>query len=1118
MKTTLVALAALLVNLSAAVLAADDALRAGFADPPQSARPRTWWHWMNGNITEDGIAKDLTWMKCIGLGGVQNFDANLATPQVVDHRLVYMTPEWQHAFRSAVQLADQEGLEFAIASSPGWSETGGPWVKPADGMKKLVWSETLVRGGTHFKARLAAPPSVSGPFQGIASVDELAGLAGGSAHASPSAYADVAVLAVPVAMIPDPVHPQATSSDGKPLDAAALDDDRPDTSVEIDPGTAEAPGVIMLSYSAPQTIRAATLLILHAHAMFSDAAFRPELEAQIDGQWRGVAQFALENVPTTVSFAPITASRFRLVLSPNTKPETVPLAGVPGIVPFSLFPQPTAHAPVRIAELHLYTEPKVDHFEEKAGFAIARDYYALGSEPTDDAGVAPEKVIDLTGRLAADGTLDWTPPRGRWRVLRFGWSLTGTTNHPATAEATGLEVDKYDADAVRRYLETYLDMYRLAVGDVGMGSRGLRAIVTDSTEVGPSNWTPRLIERFRSLRGYDPTAWLPVLSGEVIGSRKRSEAFLYDFRQTLADLHASEHYGTVAMVAHEHGLKVYGEALEDGRPTLGDDIAMRSHTDVPMSALWTYPRDGQPRPTFLGDMKGAASVAHLYGQNLVAAESMTSALSPWAFAPADLRRIIDLEFAQGVNRPVIHTSVHQPVDDKIPGLSLAIFGQYFTRHETWAELARPWIDYIARTSLLLQQGRNVADVAYFYGEEMPITALYAPAPLTDTPVHYQWDFVNREALQQQLRVEDGVLAAPSGARYRVLYLGGTSRFMTIPVLRRIAALAMAGATIVGDAPQESPSLADDRGEFATLVHKLWSGGAITEVGSGRVIAGHELEHALASIGVAPDFRYSTPETDSDVRFVHRALPDGEIYFVDNRLNRAEHIEAQFRVSGRRPEVWHADGGAIEPVSYHVEGGSCVVPLDLAAEESVFLVFRTPSQEASAAIERPRFASVLELKGPWQLSFQPGRGAPAATRYEALHPLSEDTQPGIRYFSGIATYETRFRMPAGLKAGSALQLDLGRVGDVAEVWVNDQRVSIAWKPPYRVDISTAVTSGENRLRVRVADLWVNRLIGDAQPGAQKITYTSMPTYLPSAPLRPSGLMGPVLILSSRTGPN
>src|SRR5689334_12999114 len=153
----------LLFTLPHSGRAADDSLKSGFVDPPLSARPRVWWHWMNGNITEDGIAKDLAWMKRIGLGGVQNFDANLATPQIVDQRIVYMTPPWQHAFRYAVQLAQDAGLEFAIAASPGWSETGGPWVAPADGMKKLVWSATVIPGGKRFRARLAAPPSVSGP-------------------------------------------------------------------------------------------------------------------------------------------------------------------------------------------------------------------------------------------------------------------------------------------------------------------------------------------------------------------------------------------------------------------------------------------------------------------------------------------------------------------------------------------------------------------------------------------------------------------------------------------------------------------------------------------------------------------------------------------------------------------------------------------------------------------------------------------------------------------------------------------------------------------------------------------------------------------------------------------
>jgi len=242
---------------------------------------------------------------------------------------------------------------------------------------------------------------------------------------------------------------------------------------------------------------------------------------------------------------------------------------------------------------------------------------------------------------------------------------------------------------------------------------------------------------------------------------------------------------------------------------LGDDLTMRSHTDVPMAALWTYAPDAEPRPTFLGDMKGAASVAHIYGQNIVAAESMTAAFSPWAFAPHDLKKFIDLEFVSGVNRPVIHTSVHQPLDDKQPGFSLFIFGQYFNRHETWAEMAKPWVDYMARNGFMLQQGRNFADAAYFIGEERPVTQLYFDHALPDLPRGYAFDFVNADILSNQLTVQGGDLTARSGARYRVLYLGGDSRRMTLPVLKRLAALAEAGATIVGKAPVGSPSLSDN---------------------------------------------------------------------------------------------------------------------------------------------------------------------------------------------------------------------------------------------------------------------------------------------------------------------
>jgi hypothetical protein len=1105
-------LAAALLASTSALAQTPDALADGFRDPPTTARPRVWWHWLNGNITEDGIVKDLEWMKRIGLGGVQHFDASLMTPQIVEKRLAYMTPDWKRAFRLAASTADRLGLELAIAGSPGWSETGGPWVPPANGMKKIVWSQTDIVGGRRFAGKLATPPRTTGPFQSLPFADPLAAFEGKSST-PPQYYADVAVLAYPIAAGDDAVPTASTA--GHAIDAAALTDDKAETSVAIPKGIPAAPGTLLLTYSRATTIRSATLFIPGALPPFGDAQYLPVLEAQVGSRWVRVATMPLAGVPTTISFAPVSARAFRLVLGPNTTPPRVGLgAPAPGAVIDGLFPSGQPTTTVGIAQLSLSGEAKVDRSEAKAGFSTVLNYYALSEGVPETAGVDPARVVDLTSRMTYDGTLDWTPPAGRWRIARFGTSLLGTTNHPAAPEATGLEVDKYDAAAVTRYMDHYLGMYRDAAGADLIGAKGVRAIVTDSFEAGDANWTPRMIEQFRRLRGYDPTPWLPALTGTVIGSRARADAFLYDYRRTLADLLASEHYGTVARVAHANGLKVYGEALEDSRPALGDDIALRRHADVPMAAMWTFPRDGTPRPTLLGDIRGAASVAHLYGQQYVAAESFTSGLAPWAFAPADLKRVVDLEFVNGINRPVIHTSVHQPTDDKLPGLSLAIFGQYFNRHESWAEMARPWIDYIARSSFLLQQGTNVADVAYFHGEEAPLTALYAHAPLADVPVRHAYDFVDAAALAGTLSVDHGDLVSPAGARYRALYLGGTTQRMTLATLRRIATLVEQGATVIGAAPTGSPALGDDSAAYAVLVARLWRGTTITTVGKGRVIVGGAIEVALERAGIRPDFAYDKPVPNSDVQFAHRRLADGDVYFLVNRHDRTERIDARFRVTGKVPELWHAETGLVTPVTYRIVDGETIVPLDLSGEDAVFVVFRRDASGASRAAPTPATAAIATIAEPWTVAFQAGRGAPAAAILPTLAPLDRSTVPGIRYFSGIATYSSSFTLPTAIDPGKPMTLDLGQVGDLAEVRVNGRMVGTVWHAPYRLDISAAIRRGTNRIEVRVANAWVNRLIGDAQPGAKPITWTAMPSYKPDAPLRPAGLIGPVTIKASR----
>ncbi|MET0363399.1 MAG: glycosyl hydrolase, partial [Sphingobium sp.] len=819
----------------------EDGLLEGFRNPPESARPRVWWHWVNGNISPDGIEKDLEWLARIGIGGAQAFDVARPMPSLVDHPLRYMSPDWKAAFTVAVKTSRRLGLELGIASSPGWSESGGPWVPAEDGMKKLVWSETLIKGGRRFQAVLAAPPSVAGPYQGL----------GGDTHHGTRAtdyFRDALLLAVREDRVGGILRAQAVMVNGEAIDGGSLQDDRLDDGIALPGGPPSAPGSIHYAFPKPATIRSARLFVANLPGSTLSGPLVPRLEASDDGMvWRAVSDFTLSAVPTTVSFAPVTARHFRLLFTRGKPSDLSGFTAAPGVdmrVAAGLGGGGTK--PI-VADFQLSSDARVNAFERKAAFAIADDYYRLDGQVGDNAkGVEPASVIDLTSRMGADGRLDWTAPKGHWRILRLGYSLTGKTNAPATDEATGLEVDKYDAAAVERYLTTYLGSYRDITGPGSLGGRGLNALVTDSTEVRPANWTPDLVAQFQRLRGYDPRPWLPTVTGVIIGSRQQSDAFLYDFRRTLGELAASEHYGTIARIAKAEGMTVYGEALEGNRAisSLGDDLDLRRHADIPMGAMWSFGASG-PRPHYLADMRGAASVAHLYGRPIAAAESLTSILQPWAFSPADLQPMIDVEFLSGINRPVIHSVVQQPRDDRKPGMSLQGFGQFFGRHEAWAELAKPWIDYLSRTSYLLQQGRNVADVAYFYGEETPVSVLAAEAYPVDVPRPYGYDFISPAALRSELSVEKGEIVSRGGARYLAIYLGGTSARVTLPVLTRLAELVEAGATVIGMPPTGSPSLVDDAVQTEMLTRRLWSGSGDTKIGLGRVIASRDVAAALA---------------------------------------------------------------------------------------------------------------------------------------------------------------------------------------------------------------------------------------------------------------------------------
>ena len=409
--------------------------------------------------------------------------------------------------------------------------------------------------------------------------------------------------------------------------------------------------------------------------------------------------------------------------------------------------------------------------------------------------------------MQADGSLNWTVPEGNWIIIRFGYSLTGRQNHPASPEATGLEVDKLDKEAVRKYINTYLDMYKDATGGM-MGSKGLQYMILDSYEAGHMTWTKTFPEEFKKRRGYDILNWLPVLTGRVVQSAESSEKFLWDFRKTIGELIAESHYDVIGEELHKRGMKRYTESHENKRIYLADGMDVKRNADIPMSAMWTpgsLAGGANEEPRSEADIRESASVANIYGKPFVAAESMTSIGNAFSFHPEKLKRTADLEMASGLNRFVIHTSVHQPLDDKKPGFSLGPFGQYFTRQETWAEQSKAWMDYLGRSCYMLQQGKNVADILYFYGENTNITSV-CETKLPTIPEGFEFDFVNASALLNAIQAKDGKLVAQSGNMYRVLMLDESARFMTLPVLKKIKALVDAGVKVVGAKPERSPSL------------------------------------------------------------------------------------------------------------------------------------------------------------------------------------------------------------------------------------------------------------------------------------------------------------------------
>ena len=1046
-----------------------------FNNIPNQYKPQVWWHWMDGNVSREGIRKDLEWMRRSGIGGVHQFDAGgINMPRAAKVKLPYLSEGWKDAFGYAVSLADSFGMDVTIASAPGWSSTGGTWVTPADAVKKLEWRSVDVDGG-NVDVSLPDLYRVTGPYQDFFQ---------GNDRVEIKPYGeDMFVLAV------------RRSPSDRSMEEMGADVEVSDT-------------LITVKLNRKYSIKSFTLksMSMGGRPREGEPDWRNILECSDDGVlWKEIHKVSPSRLPyMTEDISPVKARWFRV------RGEG-------------------------LESLKLFTVRRVNHSEELGGFSNVPDFnrFHIPSKKGFFARrdfVKREDVLDLTGKMTPGGRLSCSIPKGRWRVYRFGWSITGKVNHPASPEATGLEVDKLDKEAWMRYFHHYLDLYKEVSGNQ-LGAKGIRYLLTDSYEAGSFTWTPCLVREFKNRRGYDPLPWLPVLAGEVIDGPEESEGFLWDWRKTLGELF-SENYQRIKDLVDEYGLAGnYCETHEGGRAYVGDGMDPKLSASIPMAAIWMENTPtGSSVPSAVADIRESASAAHISGSGVVAAESFSvngDEGRAYTYCPENMKYVADVALSAGVNRFVIHESASQPNDAYLPGLQLFRYGQWFHRNETWGDYAWVLMDYLGRSSALMRQGIPVADILLYYGEDSNVTSLYGGgtfSSLPQVPAGYEYDFANPTVLKSYLQSTESqplpggaetLLESVGGTSYKVLWLYGNVRTMSLDMLLKIKEYADAGVRICGPAPERPAGLNADKKAFRRIVKDIWESGRENVYGS--------LDAALE--GIAPDCVAEfdgVPASPEEFRYVHRSMEDGtQIYWVRNFSGKDAAARISFRDAGPHAALFNPENGKIFTLNTFQQDGRTLADLPMLSSDAFFVVFLPhPFPQPALPSCHPERGEgsggegspLLTLPGPWKVSFNQKGGDRAEEIFPDLKSWTESGNPVVKYYSGTAIYNTTFVWESGTGAESdPIFIDLGSVKNIAEVFVNGESAGVLWKAPFRTeDISGFLKPGKNSLQIKVTNLWRNRMIGDVQPGESRPVTAIRRFYKAGDSLLPSGLMGPVVI--------
>lgn len=1057
------------------------------------ARPWTFWYWMYGAVTPEGITADLEAMKQVGLGG-----AYLMPIKGVDQGPEYegqaqqLTPEFWEMVDHSMKEAKRLGLRLGMHICDGFALAGGPWIAPQESMQKIVWSDTIIRGGNI--ERLPLPQLES--YEGYSE--------------------DIATYAIPLGKQPADVVMRPVISLATLPGTEVKDKKKAVNMDEKGVIRSSYPCRIDYTYEQPVTVSNVEIVLsgnnYQAHrlkVLVSDDGrnyrFLKQLKPARHG-WQNTDCHSTHGLP------PTTAKYFRF--------EWTPEGSEPGCEDLDAAKwKPN----LKIKEIRLHTAPRIHQWEGKAGFVWRVADASTSQEIPDEACVQLNEVRRLT---LTEGALTAKLPEGEWRILRMGHTSTGHVNATAGG-GKGLECDKFSVAAVRKQFDNWFaQVFEKTTPEVAR--EVLKYMHVDSWECGSQNWSATFAAEFKSRRGYDLMPYLPLLAGIPMESAEKSEQVLRDVRITIGELVTDVFYTVLAQCAGEYDCRFSAECVS---PTMvADGLRHYDKVDLPMGEFWL----NSPTHDKLNDVLDAVSGAHIYGKNVIQAEGFTEIRGTWDEDPAMLKPLLDRNYALGINKLFFHVFTHNPWLDRTPGMTLDGIGLFYQRDQTWFRESSAFVDYATRCQTLLQKGTPVVDIAVFTGEEMPRRAILPDRlvsmlpgiygaerveservrlanegqPLRVVPVGvthsanmadpdkwinplrgYQYDSFNKDALLRLAKVEDGHIVLPGGGRYKVLVLP-TARPMD--------------PTAVPLSKEVEQKIAEWK-EQGVIIPEL----------------PYKAE-SFAAMGLERDI-----ELPAEVAYAHRTADDMEIYFIANQKNEARNFTASFRQKGLAPKLYDAvTGRTYIPEQWAEREGRTEVSLSLPAYGSRFVIFFKSKDalelfagdsllhEENVAAENMAKRLVRhewkeESRTPlenseWTVHFEK---TDVKLVRDELFDWSKESDAKVKFYSGRACYTSSFVVQDEFD-GSVL-LSLGRVANVATVRVNGKACGIAWTPPYQVDITSALVAGANRLEIEVVNTWANALRGMDQGSAPFDGIWANAKYrLPGNGLLPAGLLGPV----------